>query len=224
MSTINAATAMLKRDLTRALRRRSQLLHPLLFFLIITSLFPFAVGPESATLALIGPGIIWVAAVLSSTLSLEGIFRSDYEDGTLEQMVLSPHPLSVLMLAKITAHWLLSEAPLVLVAAPLGAMLGVPTKALGALVVTLLLGTPLLSLVGATASALTVGLRGGGLLLALIILPLYIPVLIFGTAATRNAAVGLPFSGQIIFLGGLAVMALTLAPLATAASLRIRMS
>lgn len=218
-----ATRAVLARELTRMLRRRAQIVHPLMFFLIVVSLFPIAIGPDPVTLARIGPAMVWVAVVLSSTLTMDGIFRDDFDDGSLEQLVLSPAPLPLLVLAKAAAHWLLSAAPLVAMSVPLALMVGLDGRTVLALVLTLLLGTPVLSLVGAVGSALTVGLRSGALLLALIILPLYIPLLIFGTAATHNAALGLPIEAELYFLAGLAVLAATLAPLAAAAALRIRL-
>jgi heme exporter protein B len=220
-SLTTAFATLMRRDLTLAYRHRSELANPLLFFVLVISLFPLALGPDSHTLKPLAPGIIWVAALLASLLSLEGIFRSDFDDGALEQMLLSPHPAPLLVLGKVLAHWLVTGLPLVLIAPLLGVLLHLPAAGMGALVVTLLLGTPVLSLLGAIGVALTVGIRRGGLLLTLLILPLYVPVLIFASSAVADAAGGFAVSGQIWFLAAMLVMALTLAPLAAAAALRI---
>ena len=212
---------IVRRDLLLAVRRRSDALQPPLFFVVVVSLFPFAVGAEPNLLARIAPGVIWVAALLATLLALDGLFRSDFDDGTLEQMLLSPQPLPVLALAKITAHWLITGLPLIVVAPLLGVLLSLPGEAMGVLVVSLALGTPVLSLVGAICIALTVGLRRGGALLALLVLPLYVPVLIFGAQAVSAASIGLPVSGQLYVLGALLALAVSLAPLATAAALRV---
>ena len=216
-----AFITILKRDLTLALRTRSEIANPLIFFIIIVSLFPLAVSPESGLLKTMAPGVIWVAALLSTMLSLDSIFRSDFEDGSLEQMLLSPHPMTVLVLGKIIAHWLVSGLPLIFLAPLLGVLLFLPTEAMPALLATLALGTPVLSLVGAIGVALTVGLRRGGVLLSLLVLPLYIPVLIFASNAIATAAADLSIKGQLYFLAAMFALALTLAPLATAAALRI---
>jgi heme exporter protein B len=212
---------LLKRDLTLALRHRGELANPLLFFVIVVSLFPLGITPETAVLRTLAPGVIWVAALLATMLSLESIFRSDFDDGALEQMLLSPHPVSVLVLAKVLAHWLVSGLPLLVLAPLLAVLLALPTQAMGTLLLTLLLGSPVLSLVGAIGVALTVGLRRGGALLSLLVLPLYTPLLIFAANAIGAAAAGLPVSGQLYFIGALLVLSLTLAPIAAAAALRI---
>lgn len=219
----HAFWSILVRDLTLAVRKRSEIAQPLVFFFIVVTLFPFALGPDQALLGRLMPGIIWVAALLASTLSLDAMFRSDFNDGALEQMLLSHHPLTLLVGAKILAHWLLTGAPLILAAVALGAFLHVTSAALETLFTSLLLGTPVLSLIGAIAVALTVGLRGGGMLLTLLILPLYIPVLIFATAGVTNAGSGLSPAAELYFIAGIFILSLTLAPLATAFSLRIRM-
>ncbi len=216
-----AFIAIIKRDLTLALRTRSEIANPLIFFIIIVSLFPLAVSPESELLKTMAPGVIWVAALLSTMLSLDSIFRSDFEDGSLEQMLLSPHPMPILVLAKVIAHWLASGLPLIFLAPLLGVLLFLPNEAMPALLATLALGTPVLSLVGAIGVALTVGLRRGGVLLSLLVLPLYIPVLIFASNAIATAAADLSIKGQLYFLAAMFALALTLAPLATAAALRI---
>ncbi len=212
---------VLRRDLQLAFRRRSELLNPVLFFVLVVSLFPLGIGPGPQTLALIAPGVIWVAALLATLLAMERLFKSDFEDGSLEQLLLSPQPLAVLALAKVLAHWLTTGLPLLLVSPLLGVLLHLPAEASGALLLSLLLGTPSLSLIGAIGVALTVSLRRGGVLLTLLVLPLYVPVLIFGTAAVAAAATGLPYDGQLALLGAILALALTLAPLAIAAGLRI---
>jgi heme exporter protein B len=225
MNGITAAfIAMLRRDLLLAFRHRGELANPLLFFLMIVTLYPLGVSPEVELLRRIAPGVIWIAALLAALFSLESLFRSDFEDGALEQLLLSPQPLSVLVLAKVIAHWLVSGLPMLLLAPLLGLLLAMPDKAMSALLLTLALGTPLLSLIGAIGVALTVGLKRGGVLLTLLILPLYIPVLIFATNAVTASAAGMPIEGQIYFLAALLVLALTLAPLAIAAALRISVS
>ncbi len=224
VSLFTAFTALLKRDLTIAYRHRGELANPILFFVIVLSLFPLAISPEASILKTLAPGAIWVAALLATLLSMDALFRSDFDDGTLEQMLVSAHPLSLLVLAKVTAHWLVTGLPLLLVAPLLGVLFQLQGNTLLALCATLLLGTPVLSLVGAIGIALTVGLRRGGVLLSLLILPLYIPVLIFGAHAVNTAAAGLPIQGQLLFLGAMLVLSLTLAPLATAAALRISLS
>ena len=218
----NVFITILKRDLFFGMRRSGELVNSLIFFLIVVTMFPFALGTESALLREIYPGVIWVAALLSVTMSLDRMFNSDFEDGTLEQMLLSQHSTTFIAMAKIVAHWLLTGVPLIIASMFLGVIFGLSYEALQAMLVTLLLGTPVLSLVGSAAMALTVGLRGGGMLLSLIILPLYIPLLIFSVAAVSNASKGLGFTGEIYFISAILVLAITLAPFATALSLRIR--
>lgn len=224
MSELSLATAfynMMRRDLTLALRRRSEIANPLLFFVIVVSLFPMALGPESSTLEPISAGIIWVGALLASLLSLDSLFRSDFDDGSLEQIALSPHPLAALVLAKVAAHWLVTGMPILLMSPMLGVLLHMSTDVMWPLVLTLLLGTPVLSLIGSIGMALTVGLRRGGMLLALLILPLYIPVLIFAATAVHDAAVGMAITAHLAYLGAILALAITLAPMAAAAALRI---
>lgn len=214
-------TLILKRDLTIALRHKDDILNPLLFFIIVVTLFPLGIGPESSTLTKIAPGIIWVAALLSTLLSLERLFKADHADGSLEQMLLSPHPVFVLVLAKIVAHWLLTGLPLILIAPLLAVLMHLHQDSYGALMLTLLLGTPVLSLLGAIGVALTVGLKKGGILLSLLVLPLYIPVLIFATSAIDTAAMNLPYSGQIAIIAALLVGSLSLAPFAVSSALKV---
>lgn len=214
----------LRRDLLLAYRRRTQIANPLVFFTIVVTLFPLGLSPEPQLLRTIAPGVVWVAALLAAMLSLEDIFRSDFDDGTLEQIVLTPHPLSLVVLAKVLAHWLISGLPLLLLAPVLGVLLRMDNAALFTLTATLLLGTPVLSLLGAIGVALTVGLRRGGVLLSLLVLPLYIPVLIFAAGAVSNAQAGLDVTGQLALLGAMLALSAALAPLATAAALRISLS
>ena len=223
MSATQAFTAVLRRDLLLGLRQRVEIINPLVFYLLISSMFPFAVGSDASTLVIIGPAVIWVCALLAATLSLDRIFHGDYEDGSLEQIILSRHPLPILAGAKILAHWLLCGLPLIPAALALAVLYQLPDAALYPMLITLLLGTPVFSLTGAALAALTVGLRGGGALLAMLILPLYIPVLIFAVAAVGNAMNGLNIVGELYFLAALLVLALTLMPLAAAAALRIRL-
>lgn len=217
----NVFTLLLARESRLLFRRPAELANPLVFFAIVIALFPLAVGPETKLLQTISPGLIWVAALLAVLLSLDGLFRSDFEDGSLEQWVVSPHPLALLVLAKVLAHWMFSGLALVLLAPLLGLMLGMPVGALPVLLMSLLLGTPVLSLLGAVGAALTVGLKRGGLLLALLILPLYIPVLILGSGALQAALQGLPALGYLLWLSSLTALAVTLTPFAIAAGLKI---
>lgn len=213
---------ILVRDLTLALRRRTDVLTTLFFFIIVVSLFPLGVGTERQVLQVLGPGVVWVAALLASMLALERLFAADYEDGTLEQMMLTAQPLSLLVLAKITAHWLLTGLPLALIAPLVGMQYHLSDDAILVMVVSLMLGTPVLSLIGAIGAALTLGLRGGGILLSLLILPLYIPVLVYGAGAVEVSSVALADTRPYLtLLGAFLVAALTLAPLASSAALRI---
>ncbi|MET0046508.1 MAG: heme exporter protein CcmB [Sedimenticola sp.] len=216
-----AYRAILMRDMTLALRRRSDIFITLFFFVIVVSLFPLGIGPEMDTLRMIAPGVVWVAALLSSMLALERLFSVDFDDGALEQMLLAPQPMFVLVLGKVTAHWLITGVPLVLMAPVLGLQYDLSTDALVVLVISLLLGTPSLSLIGAIGAALTLGLRGGGVLVSLLVLPLSIPVLIFGAGAVEANVSGLGEQGHLYMMGAILVLALLFAPLATSAALRI---
>ncbi len=222
--TMRAFLTVAHRDVLLAVRRRSEIANPLLFTLIIISLFPLAVSPTPETLRLIAPGIIWVVALLAALLTLESLFRADFEDGALEQLLVSPHPLPLLVLAKVAAHWIVTGLPLLLISPLLGALTHMDAASVGVLAATLALGTPVLSLVGAIGIALIVGLRRGGALLSLLVLPLYIPVLIFGANAVSASMDGLPFSGQLLMLAAFLMLSVTLAPLAAAAGLRISMN
>jgi heme exporter protein B len=213
---------ILGRDLTLAMRRRTDVLTTLFFFIIVVSLFPLGVGTERETLRILGPGVVWVAALLASMLALERLFAADYEDGTLEQMLLAAQPPSLLVLAKVTAHWLLTGLPLVFIAPLIGLQYQLPGDALWIMMGALLIGTPVLSLIGAIGAALTLGLRGGGILLSLLILPLYIPVLVYGAGAVTVSMIDLAdIQPYFSLLGAFLLLALTLSPLATAAALRI---
>ncbi|MCF5708187.1 heme exporter protein CcmB [Pseudomonas syringae] len=217
----NVFVLLLQREARLLVRRPAELANPLIFFAIVIAMFPLAVGPEAQLLQTLSPGLVWVAALLAVLLSLDGLFRSDFEDGSLEQWVLSPHPLALLVLIKVLAHWVFSGLALVLVAPVLALMLGLPAGCLPVLMLSLLLGTPVLSLLGAVGAALTVGLKRGGLLLALLILPLYIPVLILGSGALQAALHGMPATGHLLWLGSLTALAVTLTPFAIAAGLKI---
>lgn len=217
-------TAMIRRDMTAAFRHPSDLINPLIFFVVVVTLFPLAVTPESNFLREIAPGVLWVSALLATLLSLDMLFQTDFQDGTLEQMILSPQPLYASILAKVFTHWLLSGLPLTLLSPLLAMMMFLPADGVQALMLTLLLGTPILSFIGAIGSALTVGLRKTGLLLSLLVLPLYIPVLIFASGAVQAAVAGLPIVGHLALLGALLALAVVLAPLAIATALRISLS
>jgi len=214
---------VIRRDLVLAMRRRADVLTTLIFFVMVVSLFPLGVGPELAMLRKMAPGVLWVAALLASMLSLGRLFSADYLDGTLEQMMLAPQSLSMLVLGKMTAHWMVSGLPLVLMAPVLGLQFDMSAQAIGVLIVGLMLGTPILSMVGAIGAALTLGLRGGGVLLSLLVLPLCIPVLIFGTGAVEAVASGLSIASHLSLLGALLLLALVFTPWVTAQALRISM-
>ncbi|WP_246378430.1 heme exporter protein CcmB [Halomonas fontilapidosi] len=216
-----AIRATLKRDLVLMMRRRSEVLNPLVFFALVITLFPIGISPDPELLAAIAPGLLWVAALLAALLSLDSLFRSDYDDGSLEQLLLSPQPLPALALAKVAVHWLLTGLPLALMAPLLGIMLSLPAGSYAVLALSLALGSASLSLIGAIGAALTVGLSRGGVLLSLLVLPLYIPVLIFGAGAVQAAILGDGVSAHLAILGALLAVALSLAPWAIAASLRI---
>ena len=214
---------IIARDLRIALRRRADTLAALIFFIMVVSLFPIGVGPEPQLLRTMAPGVLWVAAMLASMLSLARLFADDHSDGTLEQLRLSTHSLAWLVLGKTTAHWLASGFPLVLLSPLLGLQFDLSAAAIGVLALSLLLGTPILSLVGAMGAALTVGLRSSSVLLSLLVLPLTIPVLIFGAGAVEAYNAGLGVSGHFSLLGALLIVGLVACPWATAAALRISM-
>ncbi len=215
---------LLLRDLRLALRNRHELANPLIFFVLVVTLFPLAVTPTESALRAMAPGVIWVSALLSVLLSLDRLFKQDYDDGSLDQLMLSPNPLVILVFAKVFAHWLLTGLPLVIMAPLLGMFMSLPAEAISVLIYSLLLGTPVLSLIGAIGVSLTVAVNRGGVLLSLIVLPLYIPILIFGANAVDVAMDGLSVKGQLYFLAAVLALAVSLAPLATAVALRITAS
>jgi heme exporter protein B len=214
-------TSMFARDLKLAMRRWSELATPLIFFVIISSLFPFALSPEVAVLRSAGTGVLWIAALLSSLLALDGLFRTDMDDGSMEQLILSPASLGLLVFAKICAHWVVSGLPLIVIAPILALSFYLPPESLPVLMLALLLATPTLSALAGIGAALTVGLRSGGTLIGLLVLPLTAPVLIFGTRATDMAVNGESALGPLYLLGALAAFSLSLAPLASAAAIRV---
>ena len=212
---------VLRRDLLLAFRRRSDVLTTLFFFVIVATLFPLGVGAEPTLLRNMAPGILWVAALLASMLALGRLFALDYADGTLEQMLLSSEPLTVIVIGKVAAHWLVSGFPLVLLTPVLAVQFDLPAESIAVLTFSLLLGTPVLSLIGAIGAALTLGVRGGGVLVSLLVLPLYIPVLIFGAGAVGAEASGVGASAHLLLLGAALAGSAALAPGATAVALRI---
>jgi len=212
---------LVRRDLILAWRRRADVLATVFFFVIVVSLFPLGIGPERETLRMIAPGVVWVAALLASMLSLGRIFGNDYQDGTLEQLLLTPQSTYLIVLGKILAHWLVSEVPLVIIAPLLGLQFGLSQNSLAIVVVSLLLGTPVLSLIGSIGAALTLGLRAANVLVALLVLPLYIPVLIFGTGAVQASVNGVSPQPYLLLLGAALVLTLVFAPWATSAALKI---
>lgn len=218
---ISASSALVARDLLIAARRRSDVLTTFFFFVIVVSLFPLGVGAQPEMLREIAPGVVWVAALLASMLSLPRMFGADYADGALEQLVLTPQPLTVMVLSKVLAHWLTTGLPLVLVGPLLGLQFGLPGDALVVMLVALLVGTPALSLIGAVGASLTLGVRGGGALTSLLVLPLYVPVLVFGAGAVSSTATGMTAAGHLSLLGAMSLAALVFSPWATALALRI---
>ncbi len=216
-----AFAGLVHRDLLLAARRKSEPLFALGFFVIVASLFPLGLGPEPELLRRIAPGVLWVAALLAAMLSLGRLFAADYEDGTLEAIAVAPVPLAVAVLAKVAAHWLVTGVPLVLASPVLALQYGLPAEAIAVLAASLLLGTPVLSFVGAIGAALTLGVRGGGVLLALLVLPLYVPPLVFGAGAVDARLAGLPAGANLSLLGACLALAAGLAPVAAAAAVRI---
>ncbi|HKA42334.1 MAG TPA: heme exporter protein CcmB [Burkholderiales bacterium] len=218
---LSAARSVVLRDLVLALRNKSDVANTLLFFVIVASLFPLGVGPEPGLLRVIAPGVVWAAALLASMLALGRLFSADYADGTLEQIALAPQPLGVLIAAKIAAHWLTSGLPLVLISPLVGLQFDLGGDALLVLAASLLLGTPVLSLLGAIGAALTLGLRAANVLVPLLVLPLTAPVLIFGAGAVEAVTTGLAAGPHLSLLGSVLVLALFFAPWAAAAAVRI---
>ncbi|KTD95755.1 MULTISPECIES: heme exporter protein CcmB [unclassified Pseudoalteromonas] len=217
-------SAVFIKDVKLAFRQRAEIVNPILFFLIVISLFPLAIGPEPGLLARMAPGIIWVAALLSTMLGLDKLFRDDFNDGSLEQLIASSYPLSLTVLAKVAAHWVVTGLPLVLMTPLFALLLNLDSNALVATVLTLLLGTPLLSFIGAIGAGLTVGLQKGGILMSLLVLPLYIPVLIFATSAIDTSVMSLDYSGQLAILGAMLVIAIISAPIAISSALKVSIS
>lgn len=214
---------ILRRDLLLAFRHRGEIANPVVFFLMVVVLIPLGVSPEASRLAELAPGIIWVMALLSTLLSIDGLFLGDYRDGSLEQMLLAPQPLYQLVLGKVLAHWLIAGWPLTLLAPLLGVMLSLPEAGYLPMLLSLLIGTATLSLIGAIGAALTVALRKGGLLLSLIVMPLYMPVLIFGAGTVQRAVDGFPVGGSLALMGALLAFSLVISPFATAGALRVSM-
>jgi heme exporter protein B len=212
---------IVRRELLLAYRRQSEVLNPLWFFVLIITLFPLALGPEPGILSRIAPGIVWVAALLATLLSLERMFRDDFIDGSLEQMLVAPVPLFMVVIAKVIAHWVLTGFPLLIISPLLAVLLSMEWNTWIALVFTLLIGTPTLSFIGAIGVALTVGLRKGSVILSLLVLPLYVPVLIFATAAIEAASLGASYNGQLAILAALLTGSITLTPLLIGLSLRV---
>ena len=216
--------AMMRRDLLLLMRSPGAWLNPLAFFALVITLFPVGISPSASVLATLAPGLLWVAALLATLLSLEGMFRDDAEDGSLEQLLLAPQPLPLLVLARIAVHWVSTGLPLALMAPVLGIMLALPPGSYPMLMASLALGSAALSLIGAIGAALTIGVARGGILLSLLVLPLYVPVLIFGSGAVQAAIGGTPVAPHLALLGALLALALALAPWATAAALRISLN
>ena len=216
----NPYAALVIRNIRLLSRNPGSLLQPLLFFVVVSSLFPMAISPDPQFLQSISPGVIWVAALLSTLLALDTFLKSDFDDGTLELIAMSPASLPLISLSMVAAHWILTGVPLIIVSALLAMMLNLPAHALPALLTSLLIGTPTLSLIGCIGAALTVGLRRSGVLLTLIVVPLYIPVLIFGTSAVDAAVLNLPWIAHIYLLGALLILSVTLAPFAISAAIR----
>jgi len=218
---IGGLRSILSRDLRLAMRRRGDVFNQLVFFVIVVTLFPLGTGPEPNLLRAMAPGIVWVAALLAAMLSLNRIFAADHADGTLEQMLVAAHPLGIVVAGKVLAHWMVSGLPMALLAPLLGLQFDLPQQSLAVLALSLFLGTPVLSLIGAVGAALTLGVRGGGILLALLVLPLYIPVLIFGAGAVAASASGLSAMPHLSLLGAVLAVSCVVAPWAACAALRI---
>lgn len=214
-------SAYLRRDLLLAYRRRGEAASPLIFFVMVSTLIPLGITPESARLAEIAPGIIWVMALLATLLSTDSLFASDYQDGSLEQLLISPQLLAMPVLGKVTAHWMVTGLPLTLASPLLGLMLALPAAGYVPMMASLAIGTACLSLVGSVGAALTVSLRKGGLLLSLLVMPLYMPVIIFGSATVQSAIDGFAWSGPLAILGAMLAAAIALCPLAAAGALRL---
>lgn len=220
---LNVLLTVIHRDLLVAFRRRAELMNPVLFYAIVVTLFPLGVSPDVSFLSKLAPGVVWVTALLAALISVERIFKQDFEDGSIEQLFLSPYPVSLLIFGKVVAHWIITGVPMLGIVPIMAMLLHIPGQVLPVLWISVLIGTPILSLVGAIGAALTVGLGGGGMLIGLLVLPLYIPVLIFASSAVSAAIDGQAVSGQLAMLGAGLILALILAPLAISASLKVSM-
>jgi heme exporter protein B len=218
---VQAFAFIVRRELRLALRRKGDVLNVLVFFVVVASLFPLGVGPEPNQLRAMAAGVAWIAALLAALLSLPRLFAADYADGTLEQMLVSPQPLAVIVLAKTAAHWLLTGLPLALAAPLIGLQYDLPANALCVLLASLLIGTPVLSLLGAAGAALTLGVRGGGALLGLLVLPLFVPVLVFGAGAVTAALTGINPAAHLSLLGAFLAVSSLVGPWAACAALRV---
>ncbi|MFT5098860.1 MAG: heme exporter protein B [Planctomycetaceae bacterium] len=216
--------ATIRRSMRVTFRQPSEFLNPLFFFVLVIALFPLGVGPSEKTLALIAPGVIWVAALLATLLSMESLFRSDFDDGSLDQMSVAPQSMLLMVTGKVIAHWVSSGLPLVLVSPVLGIMLSVDEAGVKAILISLMLGTPILSLLGAVGASLTVGLQKGGVLIALLIIPLYVPVLILGTSLIQTAQLGGDYDGHILWMLALFALTIGTAPIATAGGIKVSLS
>ena len=216
--------ALVRRDILLAFRRRTELLFPVIFLMVVVSLFPLGIGPGPQLLARIAPGVIWIAALLATVISLDALFRSDFEDGTLEQFVISGHPLTLIARAKIRSHWLVAGLPIVLLSPLLALWMNLPGESLGVMILTLAIGTPILSLIGSIGVGLTISLKRGGQLLSLLVFPLYVPILIIATAAVMAASDSLPYTQFLGLLTAGLITSVTLAPFAAAAALKISLS
>ena len=221
---LKALLTIIQRDLLIAFRRRTELMNPILFYVIIVTLFPLGVSPDKNFLGELAPGVVWVVALLAALISMESIFRQDFDDGGIEQLFLSQHPPTLLIFGKVIAHWIITGVPMLIIVPAMALLLYIPSQAIPTLFFTVLLGTPILSLIGSIGVAFTTRLRGGGVLLGLLVLPLYIPVLIFASSAVSAAADGSTPLGQLALLGAGLILALILAPLAVSVSLKISMS
>ncbi|MDE0251143.1 MAG: heme exporter protein CcmB [Gammaproteobacteria bacterium] len=220
---LNVLLTVIHRDLLVAFRRRAELMNPVLFYAIVVTLFPLGVSPDVSFLSKLAPGVVWVTALLAALISVERIFKQDFEDGSIEQLFLSPYPVSLLIFGKVVAHWIITGVPMLGIVPIMAMLLHIPGQVLPVLWISVLIGTPILSLVGAIGAALTVGLGGGGMLIGLLVLPLYIPVLIFASSAVSAAMDGQAVSGQLAMLGAGLILALILAPMAISPSLKVSM-
>ena len=220
---LNVLLTVIHRDLLVAFRRRAELMNPVLFYAIVVTLFPLGVSPDVSFLSKLAPGVVWVTALLAALISVERIFKQDFEDGSIEQLFLSPYPVSLLIFGKVVAHWIITGVPMLGIVPIMAMLLHIPGQVLPVLWISVLIGTPILSLVGAIGAALTEGLGCGGMLIGLLVLPLYIPVLIFASSAVSAAMDGQAVSGQLAMLGAGLILALILAPLAISASLKVSM-